>query len=251
MAGHSKWANIQHRKQAQDNKRGKIFTKLIREITTAARTAGGDVNSNSRLRLAIDKALSSNMTRDTIDRAIKKGTGGSEAETMFGITYEGYGPGGVAVMVDCLTDNKNRTVGEVRHAFTKYGGNLGTDGSVSYLFTKKGIISFSADAKIDEDAIMELAIEAGADDVVTNSDGSVEIQTSPDSYEDVKKAIVDKGLTPNNSEITLIASTDCTLDLETAQKLLKLVDVLEDLDDVQNVYTNVNISDEVMAELSK
>ncbi len=248
MAGHSKWANIQHRKNAQDNKRGKIFTKLIREITTAARTAGGDVGSNPRLRLAIDKALSSNMTRDTIDRAVKKGVGGLDGEAMFGISYEGYGPGGVAVMVECLTDNKNRTVGEVRHAFTKHGGNLGTDGSVAYLFEKKGVIQFAPESA-DEDTIMEIAIDAGADDVSTETDGSIEVLTSPDNYEAVKKAIVDKGLTPTNSEVTLIASTECALDLETAQKMLKLIDVLEDLDDVQNVYTNVSISDEIMAQL--
>ena len=249
MAGHSKWANIQHRKNAQDNKRGKIFTKLIREITTAARTAGGDVSSNPRLRLAIDKALGSNMTRDTIDRAVKKGVGGLDGEAMFTITYEGYGPGGVAVMVECLSDNKNRTVGEVRHAFTKHGGNLGTDGSVAYLFNKMGVIQFSADSGVDEDTLMEVAIDAGADDVATESDGSIEVLTSPENYEQVKKAITDKGLTPSNSEVTLIASTECPLDLETAQKMLKMIDVLEDLDDVQNVYTNVVISDEIMAAL--
>ncbi|MBP9722703.1 MAG: YebC/PmpR family DNA-binding transcriptional regulator [Gammaproteobacteria bacterium] len=251
MAGHSKWANIQHRKSAQDAKRGKIFTKLIREITTAARISGGDPNSNPRLRLAIDKSLGSNMTRDTIDRAIKKGIGALDTETMLEIRYEGYGPGGVAVMVDCLTDNKNRTVGEVRHAFTKHGGNLGTDGSVGYLFTKQGIISFDAQSNINEDTLMELALEAGADDVISNSDGSLEVITTPDNYEQVKKILLDNKLTPSSSEITLVASTDCLVDLESAQKLLKMVDTLEDCDDVQNVYTNADISDSIMAELSK
>lgn len=249
MAGHSKWANIQHRKKAQDAKRGKIFTKLIREITVATRMGGAELASNSRLRLAIDKALSSNMTKDTIDRAIKKGSGSGDADNMVETRYEGYGPGGVAVMVDCLTDNKNRTVAEVRHAFTKHGGNLGTDGSVSYLFSKKGTISFDSESGVDEDIVMELAIEAGADDVLVESDGSIEVVTEADNYESVKKAIIDNNLKPSSSEITLIASTDCSVDLETAEKLLKMVDVLEDLDDVQNVYTNVDISDEVMAQL--
>lgn len=251
MAGHSKWANIQHRKKAQDAKRGKIFTKLIREITVAARMGGEDFNANPRLRLAVDKALDSNMTKDTIDRAIKKGAGSGDADNMVESRYEGYGPGGVAVMVDCLSDNKNRTVAEVRHAFTKHGGNLGTDGSVSYLFSKKGTIQFDSEANIDEDTVMELAIEAGAEDVVVEADGSIEIVTDEDSYEAVKKAIIASGLEPTSSEMTLIASTDCSVDLETAEKLLKMVDVLEDLDDVQNVYTNADISDEIMVELNK
>ncbi len=254
MAGHSKWANIQHRKNAQDAKRGKIFTKLIREITTASRTAGPDVASNPRLRLAVDKALSSNMTRDTIDRAIKKGSGALDSEAMVEVRYEGYGPGGVAVMVDCLTDNKNRTVAEVRHGFTKHGGNLGTDGSVGYLFSKQGLIIFDAvtNSNLDENLLMDLAIEAGADDVIVSPDGTIEVITNPDSYEQVKKSLVDQKLNPSSSEITLVASTDCPLtDLETAQKLLKMVDMLEDCDDVQNVYTNADIADEVMAELNK
>lgn len=251
MAGHSKWANIQHRKKAQDAKRGKIFTKFIREITVAAKMGGADLSSNSRLRLAIDKALSSNMTKDTIERAIKKGVGSNESDNLVETRYEGYGPGGVAVMVDCLTDNKNRTVGEVRHAFTKYGGNLGTDGSVGYLFSQKGIIQFdSATNQVNEDTVMELAIEAGAEDVQADSDGSVEVITSVDNYENVKKVMLDNNLQPSNSEVSLLASTECMVDLETAQKLLKMIDVLEDLDDVQNVYTNVNISDEIMSQLS-
>lgn len=253
MAGHSKWANIQHRKNAQDAKRGKVFTKLIREITVATRIGGDAFDANPRLRLAVDKALAANMTKDTIERAIKKGVGNSDSDNMVSTRYEGYGPGGVAVMVDCLTDNKNRTVGEVRHAFTKHGGNLGTDGSVSYLFEKKGVIQFSSDSeeKVDEDMIMELAIEAGADDVITDNDGSIEIVTTPEAYECVKKAILDNNLKPSNSEITLIASTDCTVDFDTAEKLLKMVDVLEDLDDVQEVYTNADIPDAVMAKLNQ
>lgn len=248
MAGHSKWANIQHRKKAQDAKRGKIFTKLIREITVAARMGGEDLNSNPRLRLAVDKALTSNMTKDTIDRAIKKGAGSLEADNMQEVRYEGYGPGGVAVMVDCLTDNRNRTVSEVRHAFTKHGGNLGTDGSVSYLFSKKGLIEF--DNNSSEDKIMEVAIEAGAEDVITNSDDSIEVITDAENYEEVKNALSNNNLISVNSDITLIASTDCVVDLETAQKLMKMVDVLEDLDDVQNVYTNVDIPDDVMEQMS-
>lgn len=251
MAGHSKWANIQHRKKAQDAKRGKIFTKLIREITVAARMGGDDFTSNPRLRMAVDKALSSNMTKDTIERAIKKGAGSSDADNMVSTRYEGYGPGGVAVMVDCLTDNKNRTVGEVRHAFSKHGGNLGTDGSVAYLFNQKGTIQFDSDAGVDEERVMELAIEAGAEDVSTNSDGSIEVITTVEDYESVKQAMLDNNLTPSSSEVSLIASTECAVDFETAQKLLKMVDVLEDLDDVQNVYTNVDISDEVMQELNQ
>lgn len=250
MAGHSKWANIQHRKNAQDAKRGKIFTKLIREITVAAKVSG-DITSNPRLRLAVDKAYSCNMTKDTIDRAIKKGVGSNDNDNMVEVRYEGYGPGGVAVMVDCLTDNKNRTVGEVRHAFTKHGGNLGTDGSVSYLFNKKGIISFSDSKNVNEEQLMELAIEAGADDVITETDGSIEIVCSEDSYQIVKDTLVNNKLNPTNAEMTLIASTDCAIDLEKAQSLLKMVDMLEDLDDVQNVYTNVDISDEIMSELNK
>ncbi len=253
MAGHSKWANIQHRKNAQDAKRGKVFTKFIREITVAARMGGEALDANPRLRLAVDKALDANMTKDTIERAIKKGVGSGDSDNMASARYEGYGPGGVAVMVDCLTDNRNRTVAEVRHAFTKHGGNLGTDGSVAYLFEKKGSIQFSSDSdeKVDENTIMELAIEAGADDVITDSDGSIEIVTSPEAFEEVKKVILNHNLKPTKSEITLIASTDCTVDFDTAERLLKMVDVLEDLDDVQEVYTNVDIPDAVMEKLNQ
>ena len=248
MAGHSKWHNIQHRKGAQDAKRGKIFTKLIREITVAAKMGGGNVADNPRLRAAVDKALGANMTRDTIERAVKRGSGDVDGENFDEIRYEGYGPGGVAVMVDCLTDNRNRTVSEVRHAFTKHGGNLGTDGSVSYLFTKTGVLIYPAGS--DEDAIMDAALEAGADDVVTDDDGVVEVLTDDASYLDVKQAMADAGHAPESADLTQPASTMCEMDQDGAEKLMKLVDRLEDLDDVQNVYTNADISDEVMAALA-
>ncbi len=248
MAGHSKWHNIQHRKGAQDAKRGKIFTKLIREITVAAKAGGGDVAANPRLRAAVDKALGANMTRDTVDRAVKRGSGDVEGENFDEIRYEGYGPGGVAIMVDCLTDNRNRTVSEVRHAFTKHGGNLGTDGSVSYLFTKIGVLLFAPGS--DEDAIMDAALEAGAEDVTTEDDGSIEVVATPEDYLDVKQAMIDAGLEPASAEVTQRASTSTELDKDGAEKLMRLVDVLEDLDDVQNVYTNADISDEVMAALN-
>ena len=247
MAGHSKWANIKHRKAAQDAKRGKIFTKLIREITVAARSGGPDADSNPRLRDAVSKALGANMTRDTIDRAIKRGSGDTEGENYEEVRYEGYGPSGVAVMVDCLTDNRNRTVAEVRHAFTKAGGNLGTDGSVAYLFSKTGIINFSGG---DEDSIMEAALEAGAEDVVSNDDGSIDVVAAPEEFVTVKEALVAAGLEPTMAEVTMQASTSVDLELEDAEKVMRLVDTLEDLDDVQNVYNNADFSDEVMAQLS-
>ena len=232
MAGHSKWHNIQHRKNAQDKKRGKIFTKLIRAITVAAKMGGGDPTANPRLRDAIDKALGANMTKDTIERAIKRGAGGEDGADMMEMRYEGYGPAGVAIMVDCLSDNKNRTVAEVRHAFTKHGGNLGTDGSVAYLFTKVGIITFAPGQP--EERIMEAAIEAGADDVSINDDGSIEVITDPDQMVDIKTALIHAKLTPDASDITMQASTEVTIeDVETAEKLMKLTDMLEDLDDVQ------------------
>jgi len=236
MAGHSKWANIQHRKGAQDAKRAKVFTKLIREITVASRMGGGDPAANPRLRLAIDKALSANMSKDTIDRAIKKGSGGLEGANMEEVRYEGYGPGGVAVMVDCLTDNRNRTVGEVRHAFTKCGGNLGTDGSVAYLFSKKGIITFAPGN--DEERIMEIALEAGADDVVTNPDGSVDIFTQVELFQPIKDFIAQQSLESANAEVTLFPATFVALEGDVAEKMERLIDMLEDLDDVQNVYSN-------------
>ncbi|AHF74275.1 yebC [Candidatus Sodalis pierantonius str. SOPE] len=247
MAGHSKWANTKHRKAAQDAKRGKIFTKIIRELVTAARLGGGDVGSNPRLRAAVDKALANNMTRDTLNRAIARGVGGDDDAQMETIIYEGYGPGGTAVMVECLSDNRNRTVSEVRHAFTKTGGNLGTDGSVSYLFTKRGVISFAPG--LSEDTIMDAALEAGADDVITYDDGAIDVYTTPDAFGEVKDALEAAGLTPEASEVALVPSTRADLDAETAPKLLRLIDMLEDSDDVQEVYHNGEISDEVAATL--
>ena len=248
MAGHSKWANIQHRKGAQDAKRGKLFTKLIREITVSARLGGGDPASNPRLRAAIDKALTANMTRDTIDRAVKRGSGEADAENYEEVTYEGYGPNGVAVLVDCLTDNRNRTVAEVRHAFSKHNGNLGTSGSVAYLFSKIGLLSYPQDS--DEDAIMEAALDAGAEDVVVNDDRSIDVVTAFEDYMKVKDAMVAAGLTPENADVTMQASTSVDLGLDDAQKIINLVERLEDLDDVQKVYTNAEFSDDVMAQLN-
>ncbi len=248
MAGHSKWANIKHRKAAQDAKRGKIFTKLIRELVVAAKMGGGNVDDNPRLRAAVDKALGANMTRDTINRAIARGAGGDDEANMDEITYEGYGPGGVAVLVECLSDNRNRTVSEVRHAFSKHGGNLGTDGSVAYLFERKGQIFFGEGA--DEEAIMEAALEAGAEDVVSNDDGSIEVLTDWTEFMAVKDALDAAGLKPEGGEVAMIASMQAELDLAGAEKVLKLVDRLEDLDDVQNVYTNADISAEIMEQLA-
>ena len=248
MAGHSKWANIQHRKKAQDAKRGKLFTKLIREITVAARIGGGDPDSNPRLRAAIDKGLGANMTKDTIERAVKRGSGAADGDNYEEVRYEGYGPSGVAVMVDCLTDNRNRTVSEVRHAFTKAGGNLGTDGSVAYLFSKIGTLTFPAGS--GEDQVMEAALEAGAEDVVTNDDQTLDVLTTPDAFLDVKDAMLNAGLEAEMAEVTMSPSTSVDLELEDAEKVMRLVDALEDLDDVQNVYTNADFSDEVMAQLA-
>ena len=247
MAGHSKWANIKHRKAGQDAKRGKIFTKMLREITVAVKTSGPDAGSNPSLRTAIDKALSANMRRDTIDTAIKKASGAMEGVNYEKIRYEGYGPGGTAVIVDCLTDNRNRTVGEVRHAFTKAGGNLGTDGSVAYLFSKVGILSYAP--SVDEDALMEAALEAGAEDVVSYDDGAVDVMTTPENYLAVKDALIAAGFNPDHAEVTLQAATMAELDADDAEKLMRLIDRLEDLDDVQSVYSNADISDEIMAEL--
>lgn len=247
MAGHSKWANTKHRKAAQDSKRGKIFTKIIRELVTAARLGGGDAGSNPRLRAAVDKALANNMTRDTLNRAIARGVGGDDDTQMETIIYEGYGPGGTAVMVECLSDNRNRTVAEVRHAFVKTGGNLGTDGSVSYLFTKRGVISFAPG--LSEDQVMDAALEAGAEDVVTYDDGAIDVYTAPEEFGQVKDALEAAGLHAESSEVGLIPSTKADLDEETAPKLLRLIDLLEDSDDVQEVYHNGEISDEVAATL--
>lgn len=247
MAGHSKWANIKHRKAAQDAKRGKIFTKLIRELTVAARAGGPDQDSNPRLRDAVSKALAANMKKDTVENAIKRGSGAADGDNYEEVCYEGYGPAGVAVMVECLTDNRNRTVAEVRHAFSKSGGNLGTDGSVAYLFSKIGLLTYPADS--DEDAIMEAALEAGAEDVVGNDDGSVEVTSSPESFNEVRAAMVAAGFEPEVAEVTMQPSTSVDLQLDDAEKVMRLVDMLEDLDDVQNVYNNADFSDEVMAQL--
>lgn len=247
MAGHSKWANIKHRKGLQDAKRGKIFTKLIREITTAARI-GGEASSNPRLRAAIDKALGNNMTRDTIDRAIKRGIGGNDEQALEQIRYEGYGPGGVAVMVECLTDNRNRTVSEVRHAFSKMGGNLGTDGSVSYLFTKVGQLNFRSG--LDENKLMDVAIESGAEDMIVNDDGSFTVNTTPEVFGKVVDAMKAEGFEPELAEVTMISSLKVNLDLVNAEQFMKMVDMLEDLDDVQEVYSNAEISEEVGKQLA-
>lgn len=247
MAGHSKWANIKHRKAAQDAKRGKLFTKLIRELVVAAKSGGPAVEDNPRLRAAVDKALGANMTRDTIDRAIARGAGNNDADNMEELTYEGYAPGGVAVLIEAMTDNRNRTVAEVRHAFTKRGGNLGTDGSVAYLFSRKGSINFAPGA--DEDAIMEVALEAGAEDIVSSDDGAIDVTTAWEDFSAVKEALIAAGLAPEGGEVTMMPSTSVTLDAEGATSVLALIDMLEDLDDVQNVYTNADIPDAVMAAL--
>ncbi len=246
MAGHSKWANIKHRKAGQDAKRGKVFTKIIRELTVAAKAGGGDIADNPRLRAVVDKALGANMTRDTIDRAVARGAGTADNDNLEELNYEGYGPGGVAILVETLTDNKNRTVAEVRHAFTKYGGSLGTNGSVAYLFARTGIISFSADN--DEEKIIEVALEAGADDIV-NNDGSIDVMTSLETFGAVQDALEAAELEPMSAEMTMLASTQADLDLDGAQALLKLLDAMEDLDDVQDVHSNANISEEIAAQL--
>ncbi len=243
MAGHSKWANIQHRKNAQDARRGTLFTKLIREITVAARMGGSDLDSNSRLRLAVDKGLSANMSKDTVERAIKRGAGELEGVNYEEIRYEGYGPGGVAVMVDCMTDNRNRTVAEVRHAFNKFDGNLGTSGSVAFMFEQTGILSYSDEA--DEDAVMEAALDAGALDVIVNDDKSVDVIVSPDEYAQARDAMIAAGLSPGHAEVTMRAATLAQLEGKAAESMVKLLDMLEDNDDVQNVYTNADIPDDV------
>jgi YebC/PmpR family DNA-binding regulatory protein len=247
MAGHSKWANIRHRKGAQDAKRGKLFTKLIREIFVAAKKGADPVN-NPSLRSAIDKALTANMKRDTVETTIKKASGSQDGVNYDEVLYEGYGPGGTAVMVECLTDNRNRTVAEVRHAFSKAGGNLGTDGSVSYLFNKVGVLSYSD--SVDEDAVMEAALDAGADDVVSHEDGTLDVVTTPEDYFSVKEAMTEAQLIPEASEVTRQATTATVLDVKTAEQMLRLIDRLEDLDDVQNVFSNADISEEVMAQLN-
>ncbi|MGB5705390.1 MAG: YebC/PmpR family DNA-binding transcriptional regulator [Arenicellales bacterium] len=240
MAGHSKWANIKFRKAAQDAKRGKVFTKLIKEITVSARIGGSDADANPRLRAAIDKALSSNMTRDTIERAVKRGAGELEGADIEEIRYEGYGPGGVAVLVETATDNRNRTVSEVRHAFSKHGGNLGTDGSVAYLFSKIGSIVFSGDQ--DEEKIMEIALDAGADDIESD-EGVIEVVTPPESFHQVERAFKEAGIEPDMAELIQRPSTETELIGDNVEKIIKLVDALEDLDDVQDVFTNASFAE--------
>jgi len=242
MAGHSKWANIKHRKAAQDAKRGKIFTKLIREIVVAAKMGGPNPEDNPALRTAVDKALGANMKKDTIEKAIARGAGNNEADNYERLTYEGYGPGGVAILVECLTDNKNRTVAEVRHAFSKAGSELGTSGSVAYLFEKKGQLIFSNE--VDEDTLMEAALEAGADDIITHEDGSFEVITTPEDFMAVKDALIQAGLEPAEASVAMVPATQAELDLDTAVKVVKLIDRLEDLDDTQEVYHNANIPPE-------
>jgi YebC/PmpR family DNA-binding regulatory protein len=247
MAGHSKWANIKHRKAAQDARKGKLFTRLIREMTIAARSGGPSPADNPRLRAAVDKALGANMSRDTIDRAIARGAGADDVDNLEEVIYEGYAPGGVAILVEAMTDNRNRTVAEVRHAFTKAGGNMGTAGSVAYLFARTGTISFSPG--VDEERLMEVALEAGAEDIISHDDGSVEVRTDPALLGAVKDALGQAGLTADDSELEMIAATTVALDRDGAEAIMKLVEALEDLDDVQNVYSNAGISDEVLQSL--
>ena len=246
MAGHSKWANMKHRKARQDAKRTKIFTKIIRELTVAAK-GGPNPADNPRLRAAVEKAYLNNLKKDVVERAIARGAGTGESEAYEELTYEGYGVNGVAFIVECMTDNRNRTAGDVRHAFDKKGGNLGTSGSVSYLFARKGQISFAPG--VSEDALMEAALEAGADDVVINDDGSADVMTAFEDFFRVKDALASAGLNAASAEITQIPSLMVNLDKDAAEKILALIDALEDLDDVQNVYTNADISEEIMEQI--
>ena len=239
MAGHSKWSNIKHRKAAQDAKRGKIFTKLIRELTVASREGGPDPETNPRLRAAMDKALANNMKRDTIDNAVKRGAGDLEGDAVEELTYEGYGPGGAAIMVFCMTDNRNRTVSDVRHAFTKNNGNLGTDGSVAYLFSKRGVLSFAPG--LSEDKVMEAALEGGADDVLTYDDGAMDVFCEPELFGRVKDALDKAGLPADDAEVTQVPATKAELNEDDGIHCAKLIDALEDLDDVQEVYHNADI----------
>jgi YebC/PmpR family DNA-binding regulatory protein len=248
MAGHSKWANIKRHKAKVDAKRGKVYTKIIREITVAAKLGGGDANSNPRLRAALDKAQEANMTKDVVERAIKRGAGGMEGEQVDEVRYEGYGPGGTAIMVDCMTNNRNRTVGEVRHALTKSGGNLGTDGSVSYLFKKQGQLTFAPGT--DEERLMEHALELGVEDVISNDDKSVDVITTPENFIYVKDKLLKSGFRPEQADVLMRAETNVSItDKETAERVMNLIDTLEDLDDVQSVYSNADIAEEVLKEL--
>ena len=247
MAGHSKWANIQHRKGAQDKKRGKLFTKLIREITVAAKMGGGDLEANPRLRVAVDKAKGQSMPKDNIERAIKRGAGETDGAEYQEIRYEGYGPGGTAVMVDCLTDNRNRTVAAVRHAFAKFGGNLGADGSVNYLFNQVGQLMYPSGS--DEEIVLDAAIDAGAEDVLVDDDGSIEVLTAPTDFEQVRDTMATAGLAAEAAKVTMRASTHAELGVKEAGSMIKMLDMLEDLDDVQEVYSNADISEQVLAQI--
>lgn len=248
MAGHSKWANIKRHKAKQDAVKGKLYTKLIREVTVSAKLGGADADSNPRLRAALDKAFAANMSRDVIDRAIKRGAGGLEGADVEEVRYEGYGPGGVAVMVDCMTNNRNRTVAEIRHAFTKCGGNLGTDGSVSYLFNKLGQLIFPSGA--NEEQIMDLALQQNAEDVIVHPDKSIEVTMAPDYFHTIKSAMVAAGFKPDYAEISMVAATNISIvDKEIAEKLVRLIEMLEELDDVQEVYSNADIPENILAEL--
>jgi YebC/PmpR family DNA-binding regulatory protein len=246
MAGHSKWSNIKHRKAGQDAKRAKVFTKIIRELTVAARDGGGNVEDNPALRTVVEKAKAAQMPKDTMERAIARGAGGQDGADLTPLTYEGYGPGGVAILVETMTDNRNRTVAEVRHAFSKAGGNLGTDGSVAYLFDQKGQIQFEPGTS--EDDVMEIAIESGAEDVVADDEGMVEVVTAPEDFHTVKDALVEGGLEPAAAEVAMVPQTVSDLDVDTGEKVMRLIDALEDLDDVTNVYTNAGFPDDLLAE---
>lgn len=245
MAGHSKWANIKHKKAAEDAKRGKIFSRLSREIMVAARQGTPDPEWNPRLRLAIDKAYANNMPKENVERALKRGSGEMEGQHFEEARFEGYGPGGVAVMVDCLTDNRNRTVGEVRHAFSKYGGKMGTDGSVAFLFDHTGVLSYPPGT--DEDALMEAAIDAGADELASDDDGALEVLVAPEHFSSVREALIAAGFEPTEAEVTMRPQNTVEVGGEEAPRVLRLLEVLDDLDDVQNVYSNANFSDEALA----
>ncbi|MDE0093827.1 MAG: YebC/PmpR family DNA-binding transcriptional regulator [Gammaproteobacteria bacterium] len=240
MAGHSKWANIKHRKARQDAKRAKAWTKVIRELTVAARLGGGNPSDNPRLRAAVDNAVAVNMPKDTMDRAIARGVGAGDEGALEEIVYEGYGPGGVAILVETMTDNRNRTVAGVRHAFSKFGGSLGTSGSVAYMFERRGILQF--DSSVDEDQIMETALESGADDVETDESGSTYVLTSFESYSSVSDYFQSQGLKPISSEVTMMPTTTTLCDGDTTEKTLKVIEALEDLDDVQNVFCNAEFT---------
>ncbi len=247
MAGHSKWANIQHRKGAQDKKRGKVFSKLIRELTIAARLGGSDPTANPRLRLAIDKARGQNLPKDTLERAIQRGAGRLDGAQIEEVIYEGYGPGGAAVMVSCLTDNRNRTVSEIRHVFARHGGNLGADGSVGYLFNRVGLLNFTAGT--DEESLLAAALDAGAEDVVTSDDGSIEVLTDPADFEAVRDALAKLAFVPQQAEVTLRSAVSARLDPDSGAHMLRLLEDLDELDDVQNVCSNADIPEEVIARL--